>query len=207
MRVAPVALIVDDGGEAEAEKIFHLARDISWITHGHTSGYLSAAAFAVIIHAALWGKSLRTGIERAENLLEREDGSTETLVAIRRAIAYVEAGFPPEAAIPRIGDGWVGEEALGVTLYCALTASDFESAVRMAVNHDGDSDTTGSLVGQVLGMILGEGAIPDRWLRDLELRETIADVATDLAGFLRWELDLYESDGFTDRIWERYPGW
>lgn len=208
MRVAPVALIVNDGRQECAEMVFELAKSVSWITHGHPSGYLSAAAFAVIIHGLLWGHSLGVGIERACTLLRREKESIETLTAIERAIECAEAGRPSEDAIPQIGGGWVGEEALGVALYCALTARDFAGGVRTAVNHDGNSDTTGSLVGQLMGAALGEEFLPAHWLRGLELRETIADVADDLASFLSWDLDVYEdSGGFTDQVYQRYPGW
>ncbi len=208
MRVAPVALMVSRDGEQDAARVFQLAKSVSWITHGHPSGYLSAAAFAVILHALLWGQSLVTGIERARRILKREARSAETLDAMERALACVEAREPPELAIPLIGGAWVGEEALGVALYCALTTSDFASAVRMAVNHDGDSDTTGSLVGQLTGAMQGQDALPAHWLRDLELLETITEIAADLSTFLDWELDQYEtSAGFTDRICERYPPW
>jgi len=208
MRVAPVALIVNQDGEHEAQMVYDLAKSVSWITHGHPSGYLSAAAFAVVLHALLWGNSLVAGIERSRTLLKREAESAETLDAMERALACVESRKPPGLAIPLIGGAWVGEEALGVALYCALTTNDFASAVRMAVNHDGDSDTTGSLVGQLLGAVQGEGTLPAHWLRNLELRETITEIAEDLSTFLAWKLDQYvESGGFTDRIWERYPGW
>lgn len=208
MRVAPVALIVNEGSQECADMVFELAKSVSWITHGHPSGYLSAAAFAVIIHGVLWGHTLEEGIERARARLERERESTETLSAIERAMACVEASQTAKQAIPRIGRAWVGEEALGVALYCALTASDFSGAVRMAVNHDGDSDTTGSLVGQLMGAAHGEELLPAHWLANLESRETIAQIADDLSSFLSWDLDPYEdSDGFTDAIWARYPGW
>jgi ADP-ribosylglycohydrolase len=208
MRVAPVALSAGRAGDDGAAHVFHLAREVSWITHGHPSGFLSAAAFAVIVHARLWEEPLAAGVARAHRLLKGEKGNRETLAAMDRALSYADAGEPPETAIRRIGGGWVGEEALGVALYCATVASDFEAGVLMAVNHDGDSDTTGALVGQLLGAGGGEGVIPARWLQDLELRDTIAAVADDLSEFLDWPLYTYGDGGEPqDRIWRRYPGW
>jgi ADP-ribosyl-[dinitrogen reductase] hydrolase len=52
--------------------------------------------------------------------------------------------------------------------------------VLLAVNHGGDSDSTGSIAGNLLGLLVGEEGIPDRWLRRLELREVITQVADDL---------------------------
>jgi ADP-ribosylglycohydrolase len=100
--------------------------------------------------------------------------------------------------IGRIGGGWVGEEALAIALYCALSAQgDFARGVLLAVNHSGDSDSTGAITGNLLGLMLGNNAIPARWLGVLELREDIEALANDLCtGF-------DESD-----VWRnRYPGW
>jgi ADP-ribosylglycohydrolase len=204
MRVAPVACFVRSGDEAAAEDVFHLGKEISWITHGHPSGYLSAAAFAVILHALLWEHSMKIGIQRARTFLSREDDSDETLAAIEVALACVKQCVEPEPAIQKIGEAWVGEEALGVAIYCALMADDFASGVRMSVNHDGDSDTTGLLVGQVLGAINGEAAIPAHWLRDLEAQEIIRQISDDLCDYSKWNL---EDPAQAGSVRERYPGW
>lgn len=200
MRVAPVACALTDQA---TEEVFRLSKEVSWLTHGHPSGFLSAAAFAVILHTLLVGKPLQKGIKRATTYLLSEEGNEETLVAMEMALDCVDKRIVPESAIPTIGNGWVGEEALGIALYCVLMAKDFASGVRMAVNHDGDSDTTGSLVGQLLGAIYGEASIPVHWLHDLEAREVIAQVADDLYDFRDWDM---EDEVEADRIWQRYPG-
>ena len=204
MRVAPVACVAGSGDEKAAGEVFKLGREVSWITHGHPSGYLSAAAFAVIVHALLWEHSMETGIQRARVLLANEDDSAETLAAIEVALACVEKRMEPESAIQMIGEAWVGEEALGVAIYCALMADDFASGVRVSVNHDGDSDTTGLLVGQLLGAIYGEGAIPAHWLRDLEAQKAIRQVSDDLCDYSKWNL---EDPAQAGSVRERYPGW
>ncbi len=140
-------------------------------------------------------------------LFPRQADSAETLWAIDRALELAEARNPPESAIPAIGPAWVGEEALGVALYCALSSSDFSTALKMAVNHDGDSDTTGSLVGQLMGAMHGEEALPARWLDKLELRDTIQTVAADLSAFHQWQVAEYDTSDVSQKIWDRYPGW
>ena len=202
MRVMPIACFAASGDESSAAEVFELGKQISWVTHGHPSGYLSAAAFSVIVHALLWGMSLETGIQRASFLLRREEGSDESLTAIDKALRCVEERIEPELAISALGEAWVGEEALAVALYCTLISRDFSSGVRMAVNHDGDSDTTGSLVGQLLGAIHGEAAIPARWLSDLESRDTICLIADDLAEFHAWN---FGDDVHLAGLRERYP--
>jgi hypothetical protein len=181
------------------------AKEVSWMTHGHPSGFLSAGAFAAILHSLLVDRTVLDGVTRARSLLEREDDSSETVAAIDLAIRLAGDQLRPVDALPEIGGGWVGEEALGVALYCALTTGDFAAAVRMAVNHGGDSDTTGSLTGQLLGAIHGIDAIPAHWLAQLELRDLLTLVADDLIACHGWNLDENKTSEL-DSIWERYPG-
>jgi ADP-ribosylglycohydrolase len=203
-RVAPVALVANAGRQEQAGEVFQLAKTVSWITHGDPSGYLPAAAFAVMVHGLLWGEPLPVGIERARALLQREEGSGETLAAMGRATACAEAG----EAFARTGGGGEATEALGAAVFRALTNDDFAGAVRAAGNDGGDSHTAGELAGQLVGAARGEDALPADWLRELELRETICAVADDLAGFRSWDMRMLgRGRGFADGSGERYPGW
>jgi len=81
----------------------------------------------------------------------------------------------------QIGAGWVAEEALGISLYSSLAAeNDFKKGVLLSVNHSGDSDSTGSITGNILGAIYGVDIIPENWVANLELKELIAETANDL---------------------------
>ena len=203
MRVAPVAMMFY-GQPEQADMVFRLGKESAWITHGHPSGHHSAAAFAVILHALLCDESLSTGIERADRMLQTNPDADETRRAMTLGVDLARSQFPPAEAIPIIGEAWVGEEALGVAVYCALVARDLEQAIRMSVNHGGDSDTTGILVGQLLGAIHGESAIPARWLEPLELSEVIGQLADDLYHHRDWLLDEREYD---EDVVKRYPGY
>ena len=99
-------------------------------------------------------------------------------------------------------------EALAISVYCALVAADFKHGVMLAVNHGGDSDSTGSITGNLLGVAHGVDVIPAELLDELELREVIEEVADDLCDFPGWEISDYdyEDGGLTDRIWRKYPG-
>lgn len=202
MRVAPVAMMFH-GRADQANYVFQLGKESAWITHGHPSGYYSAAAFAVILHALLCNEPLEMGIDRAEKLLRANPDADETRRALALGVELARRGTLPQEAIPTIGEAWVGEEALGIALYCALVASDLEHGIRLAVNHSGDSDTTGILVGQLLGAKHGEAAIPERWLAPLELRNEIAQLADDLSQHREWNLDEFD---FDEAIVQRYPG-
>jgi hypothetical protein len=79
----------------------------------------------------------------------------------------------------------------------------------MAVNHDGDSDSTGLIAGHLLGAMLGLSEIPARWLAPLELRGVIEEVADDLATVGAWQLgsgDDSSTSAEEEYYTQRYPG-
>jgi ADP-ribosyl-[dinitrogen reductase] hydrolase len=180
MRSAPIGLAVDDVGEA-----FRLGRDAAVLTHGHPSGYLSAAYFAAVIHQVAREAPLGRAMEVADRLLRQESDASEVAAAVDAARELAAAGTPSREALEKLGGGWVGEEALGIALGCALTNEDgvpasIAATLWRAVAHAGDSDSTGSLTGNLLGAMYGVGALPPAWLEDLELRDVIERVARDL---------------------------
>lgn len=74
----------------------------------------------------------------------------------------------------------VAEEALAIALYCSLKANNFNDALIMAVNHDGDSDSTGAICGNILGALYGIDVIPTDWIENLELKELIINIGEKL---------------------------
>ena len=49
-----------------------------------------------------------------------------------------------------------------------------------AVNHSGDSDSTGAICGNIMGAFLGRKKIPDYYIKYLELLDVIEEIAEDL---------------------------
>ncbi len=204
MRVAPVGLFaVALDGRAGHARAFEWGCSMSALTHGHPSGILPGGAFALLIAELASGGTLDRGLDAAEGLLKKQPSYEETLSALALARELAARRVEPDRAIDELGQGWVAEEALGIAVYCALVASSFEEGVIMAVNHDGDSDSTGSITGNLLGAAMGIDAIPDRWLEPLELRDVITTVADDLCGLP----ETAASDPELQRFGARYPGW
>jgi ADP-ribosyl-[dinitrogen reductase] hydrolase len=203
MRVAPVGMLcarTDTGGYSSA---FATGVDVSRLTHGHRSGCLAGGFFAELIACALVldDRPLRRAIAEVREILRRHDDHAEVLLAVDKAVTLADT--PGEATPERVeslGAGWTAEEALAISLYVSLVARDFDHGVRLAVNHSGDSDSTGSLVGNLLGAMWGAQAIPQRWLDQLELREVIEQLARDVASLRGGDFDAGKSS-------TRYPGW
>lgn len=120
-------------------------------------------------------------MDTAERLFGRDPHWGELQMLISRAQALAGNGSPDEENIRALGQGWVAEETLAIAVYCALRhQDDFSKGVIAAVNHGGDSDSTGAVTGNILGAWLGCGAIEDRWKRGLELRDVVLEMADDL---------------------------
>ena len=83
--------------------------------------------------------------------------------------------------LEQLGGGWVGEEALAIAVACVLAEPDPNQALLLAVNHSGDSDSTGAIVGNLLGALHGTGPIRVDWCERVELADVIADLAAQLA--------------------------
>lgn len=112
--------------------------------------------------------------------MRAEPDGGEVSEALAAAVAAAADTPASTEAMCRLGEGWVAEEALAIAVYCALTAPGFRAGVLLAVNHGGDSDSTGAICGNLLGASLGAGAIEADLLDDLEGREVITQVADDL---------------------------
>ena len=189
MRVAPVGLFLKPDIYPQKE-IDRVGAEVAAITHGHDLGYLPAAMLVHIISKLVHGDmDLRTAVEDAlvaiAELYPNAEHISDLSAIIEKAMRLSEEKIPDIDAIRSLGEGWVAEETLAVAIYCALKhENDFASAVTAAVNHDGDSDSTGAVCGNIMGAYLGADAIPRKFLENLELRSVIEEIADDLySGF------------------------
>jgi ADP-ribosyl-[dinitrogen reductase] hydrolase len=175
MRIAPVGLA------EPPERVFDMACDIAAITHGHPTGYLAAGCMAVVIDEIISGQDLLTAVEKAGRVLEDCEHHHACSRALAQALdAYTRQPVAFET-VASLGQGWIAEEALAIGVYCALAAEkDFKKGLTLAVNHGGDSDSTGAITGNLLGALLGRAAIPGQYLTRLELVPLIEEIAGDL---------------------------
>lgn len=169
MRVAPVGLFL----HADPERAFRVGAEAAALTHGHPTGYLAAGMFSAVIAEIINGKSLAGSIQNAAAILKGYASNQETLRAAERAVELAESSTQARDAIRLLGEGWIAEEALAISLYCALKEKDVQEAMTIAVNHDGDSDSTGAICGNILGALYGIAALPTAWVQNLELKEFI----------------------------------
>lgn len=185
MRSAPFGLIPHISPDA----VYKLSSDAASLTHGHPSARLSAAAFSLLIHNIVAGSTIRNAATEALAYLENVPTKAAELAERLEAALQLSAqptALSPEELTAALGEGWVAEEALAVGLYAVLSTSGedpahhFRNAVAVAINHSGDSDSTGSIAGNILGAFYGEQCLPADWLDALEAPEVIRGMADRL---------------------------
>lgn len=192
MRVAPVGLAYNK------KEAFKMGVDFAAITHGHPSGYISAGALAFIIASIIEGSAIDTAVNNSIIEMKEYQGHEECTEAMNQALKLAASNLPDSEAISILGEGWVGEEALAIAVYCSLKyGEDFRRALTVSVNHSGDSDSTGAVTGNIVGAYSGWSVIPKAWIEKLELKEVILQIADDL-------LTGYQEG---DKWRDRYPGY
>ena len=186
MRVAPVGL----GLYSNPKKAYEIGCQVAAITHSHPTGFISAGAFASLIAHLLNGKTILDAVLAVINQIAQVPGGQETLMLLRQAVDLYQAGEPSLERLSSLGQGFVAEEALAIAVYAALCYSEnLKRAVIFAVNHDGDSDSTGSICGNIVGAYLGKSSVPQEWLANLECEDVIEDMGLKL--FEAYNLDRY----------------
>lgn len=201
MRSAPYGMVPG----LEDPHVVSLARQGAVLTHGHPTAWVAAAAYALVIAALLRGLDLAAAVAHARAWLDSlGEEAEETRAAVAAAVdlaGTVDADPGAPGALPTaLGEGWVAEEALAIALYAALTAqaahpadpaAALALALRIGVNHDGDSDSTASLAGQVLGVAHGTAVFgahdpADRAAAEASVPGWIAEREVVLEAARRW---------------------
>ena len=192
MRVAPVALFgLGEGRFSDIEQIDRIAADAAEMTHQHPLGYIPAALMTHVVYRLATDDAptcdalvayVEEGLDTLDRLFSQHANSMEYMrMLVKKAFEMASSDLPDPEAVEIIGGGWVGEEALAIALYCAVKHfDDFERAMVAAVNHSGDSDSTGAITGNILGAAIGYDALPEFYKKDLELHDVILAVADDL---------------------------
>ena len=197
MRMAPVGLINTCPSFSDVE-LQRLGAQLAELTHCHELGWMPAGVFAHIVSLLSRDEasSVQEAATQALNTLPEAFPNAHYLGQLQELLRYTlrlaDSDMPDLEAIHALGEGWVAEEALAIGLLCSLRhEDDFAGAITSAVNHGGDSDSTGAIAGNIVGAHLGLAGIPQRYLEHLELRDTISKIADDLFTGPQASPDLY----------------
>jgi len=158
MRMAPVAV----GALADEKLLEAMAIGQAHITHHHALSDAASVLIGRLIQLALLGHSM-------DRLRCQADDAAARFPKFRYqpyhglATAYVV-------------------DTMQTVLHFLFATSSFEECVVATVNHGGDADTTGAIVGAIAGAYYGPDGIPRDWLRKLDpgVREELACLSEQL---------------------------
>lgn len=150
-----------------------MATKLAALRYAHPTGSLTAGVLALLIYAVCDGSTLSDAFTLAKACLSSQSHHEEAFSAIELAEQLSKTNLSPEIAIVELDYCWIAEEALTISIYCALISNNFEGGLIMAVKHDSDTDSTRAIVGNLFGALYGVKAIPDKWISFLDLRDII----------------------------------
>ncbi len=192
MRVAPVAAYGAAHGW-NTDKVASIAGKLAFITHHHPLSTVAAATCAALIHTAIlfggvpdaawYARSATDACLTAASCFPGASRANKTMADIinRTITGAANTSVTDRDLIASIGQGWVAEEALAIGLAAVLRHPDnIWNALVMAVNHDGDSDSTGAIAGNLAGAALGMDHFPDHLADTVELADLITEYSRHL---------------------------
>ncbi|WP_228156897.1 ADP-ribosylglycohydrolase family protein [Fuscovulum blasticum] len=191
MRVAPIALMASRG------QVRPWAIETSALTHGHITGQLAAAAWAEMLADVAAGEALEATARRIATVYAQLEGGEETSRAIHAALAAPRDGR--SETVESLGGGWTADEALSIALYACLAGEDLDDSLRIAVTHGGDSDSTGAIAGNMLGVMDLDAVLSHPWASTIQGADVIRRLAQDHAR-------LAQDPLAAEMLSEFYPG-
>ena len=158
MRVAPIGLYM-----REPETAGQFGAAASAITHGHPLGIISAYVFSTLIwHLSNTNLTIKEALDKSMKQYEEKfdvfdkENKYYFINLVNKAIKLSEENRNDIEAINELGEGWVAEETFAIAIYsCLKYPNNFKDAIICSINHDGDSDSTGAVAGNIMGAYLG----------------------------------------------------
>jgi len=175
MRAAPIGYLYQN----DPDKLREVAHATGICTHGHPTADAACIGDAYLVKLALDGITPENMIH---DLLDFTTGISsewdEAIVKVEKCLDWENE----EKALNYLGEGWVGEEAVALSLYCFLKYPDsYEKVVIRGANTNGDSDSIACIGGSISGAYLGIDSIPNNWVQQIEKTEYFDELSKRFA--------------------------
>lgn len=192
MRVAPIGIFnAAHSNLYKYDDTAHLAGWTAELTHKHIASTFASALLATTVENCIHDEKVDRmtfswivdgGLTMMSKYFPGHDEELNGFSRLmHRALELGQDTTPDTIAIRELGEGWVGDEAIAIAVFSVMRHIDsFEDCIVCAVNHDGDSDSTGAIAGNIIGAILGYWAIPSYYIENLEIEHVLVSAADDL---------------------------
>lgn len=172
----------------EQEEVDRLGAEAVALTHGSPTAFLAGAALAHIISRLVSNPRipLKNVFLEAAEAVKAQFGhqysqAYDFATLIRHAITYAQVSTPSHNFVmEKLGCDNAAKALAGAVYACLASGGDFDRGLIIAVNHSGRSAAVGAITGAILGLKLGEEALPEFYIECLEPGETLRELADDL---------------------------
>ncbi|MDO5707706.1 MAG: ADP-ribosylglycohydrolase family protein [Andreesenia angusta] len=187
MKNAPVGIYYGARSDKNILDIAEISAQIAAMTHGHPLAYIPVYCMTdIIVRIFREDRDLEEmiidAIEDTDMRFCKSKYIDYFTDLSKKAIRLAKKTDNKDIDnIINLGQGWVAEETLAIAIYSSIKyKNDIIKAIKTAVNHGGDSDSTGAVTGNILGVYLGEKSIPKEFIEPLENRYLIEEIAEKL---------------------------
>lgn len=175
MRAAPIGYLY----QHDPRKLKEVAHASGICTHAHPTGDAACIGAACLVKLALDGISPNKMIPE---LLDFTSGISkefdQAILKVQECLGWEDE----EKALDYLGEGWIGEEAVALSIYCFLRYPDnYKKVVLRGANTNGDSDSIACIAGSISGAYLGIGAIPAKWIKEIEKTDYLDGLSVRLS--------------------------
>ena len=169
-------------------EIDRLGAEAVALTYGSPTAFLSGAVLAHIMSKLIRKPTapLKKVVIEAVEAMKEQFGHQYSQAAaigtlIRHAITYSEThDVRAVEVMEKLGCDNAAQVLAGAIYTCLVSGTDFDRAMIVSVNHSGRSSAVGAIVGAILGIRMGEEALPDFYIECLEPAEVLRELADDL---------------------------
>lgn len=173
MRTAPIGLLFYN----DLEKIKQIGEYASSCTHASANAIASGIGAAYAVSLAVNNCQPKDFLTHIISLCEPIDSEFSQKMAQIPFVLHDNT----DIALKKLGEGWRGDEALALALYCFFKHPlDYKKTVLLAANTNGDSDSIACIAGAISGAYNGIKTIPSKWIEKIENSSLVNETAEKL---------------------------
>lgn len=190
--------------EMESDEVDLMGAQMVALTHGDPQTFISGAVLAHVFCTLSKQPDisiealLQDTVDAISLQFSRQYGGCSHIWELFQMAQIFAASdtLSPIEAMERLGCRTAPEVLAGVLYACLTCHGDFDAALITAVNHSGRSAAVAAITGAILGLRMGEDALPDFYMESLEPVELLREIADDLSqvGVIHQRGRLYDDD-------------
>jgi ADP-ribosylglycohydrolase len=181
MRILPMAFYLYTEPEGEPYEAVHA---VSAITHAHPRSMMACGMYVMMALHLLNGVGMAESYELMCEEASRRYAENPFSGELNHFRRVLDNSLTPLKEDEISSSGYV-VDTLEASLWCILRGGSYRESVLMAVNLDGDTDTTAAVAGGLAGVHYGKGSIPPEWVSSLARHEEIISLGTRVCEMMR----------------------